>query len=153
MIFLFLSLFSTVIFGQVPPPPPPPPPPPQVEEIFKVVEKMPSFPGCETIRDKAEKRKCSNEKMYAFIDEKMEYPELAKNNGIEGTVVIRFVVERDGTIANPEIIRDIGAGCGKEALRIVKTFPRWNPGKQRGRPVRVQFNLPVKFNIEKKKGQ
>jgi protein TonB len=77
----------------------------------------------------------------------IRYPSLAKDNGIEGTVVVRFIVEKDGSISQPAIIRDIGGGCGAEALRVVKSMPTWLPGKQQGRPVRVQFSLPVQFKL------
>jgi protein TonB len=131
-----------------PPPPPPPPPKEEVEEIFKVVEDQPAFPGCEDITDKAEKKTCAETKMLQFIYGNIKYPPIARENGVEGTVYIKFVVEKDGSITAPEIVRDIGAGCGDEALRVVKLMPKWQPGKQRGRAVRVQFNLPVKYKLE-----
>lgn len=131
-----------------PPPPPPPPPKEEEEEIFKVVEDNPAFPGCEDISDKAEKKKCAETKMLQFIYSNIKYPPIARENGVEGTVYVKFVVEKDGSITAPEVVRDIGAGCGDEALRVVKMMPNWEPGKQRGRPVRVQFNLPVKYKLE-----
>lgn len=131
-----------------PPPPPPPPPPPKVEEIFKVVEDMPRFPGCESESDKAAKDQCAQKKMLEYIYKNIKYPAIARENGVEGTVVIRFVVEKDGKITASEVVRDIGAGCGDEAKRIVDMMPKWIPGKQRGNAVRVQFNLPVRFKLE-----
>jgi len=137
-----------------PPPPPPPPPPPkeEVEEIFKVVEDMPRFPGCEDLASKDEKMACSNKKLLEFIYKNIDYPEVARENGVEGTVVIRFVVDEKGKVNNAEILRDIGAGCGDEALRVVEMMngmsDRWVPGKQRGRAVKVYFNLPVKFVLK-----
>lgn len=138
------------VVEKAPPPPPPPPPPPkqEEEEIFKVVEDQPAFPGCENISDKAEKKKCADEKMLQFIYGNIKYPAIARENGVEGMVVIKFVVEKDGSITQAEVVRDIGAGCGQEALRVVGLMPKWEPGKQRGRAVRVQFNLPVKFKLE-----
>lgn len=140
-----------------PPPPPPPPPPPkeeEAEEIFKVVEDMPRFPGCEDIENKKERRACANRKMLTFIYEHINYPGLARDNNIEGTVVISFVVDKDGRINDAEVVRDIGGGCGAEALRVVNMMndmpERWIPGMQRGRPVKVLFNLPVKFKLEAK---
>ncbi|MCB0519068.1 MAG: energy transducer TonB [Saprospiraceae bacterium] len=133
---------------KVAPPPPPPPPPPMKEserEIFKVVEEQPMFPGCLDIAVKADRYKCSEEKMLEFIYSEIVYPTIARENGISGMVVTRFVVERDGSISNIEIIRDIGGGCGDEAMRVIKKMPNWIPGKQRGNPVRVMFTLPVKF--------
>ncbi len=132
------------------PPPPPPPPPPKKEpdEIFKVVEEMPAFPGCEHIADKVQRKECVDQKLLEFIYSNIKYPAIARENGVEGVVVITFVVEKDGRITDARILRDIGAGCGQEALRVVNMMPKWNPGKQRGRPVRVQFNLPIRFKLE-----
>ena len=131
-----------------PPPPPPPPPQPKVEEIFKVVEDMPRFPGCEDTSNKEERKKCAEQKMLEYIYKNIKYPAIARENGVEGTVVITFVVEKDGTITDAQVARDIGAQCGQEALRVFNQMPSWIPGKQRGRSVRVQFNLPVKFKLE-----
>ena len=142
--------------GKDAPPPPPPPPPPQekdVEEIFKVVEDMPRFPGCENIGGtKAEKIDCATQKLMEYLYENLKYPPVARENGVEGTVVIRFVVNRDGMITDAEILRDIGGGCGHEALRVVnemnsKVGP-WIPGMQSGRTVRVMFTLPVRFRLK-----
>ena len=136
-----------------PPPPPPPPPEPEAAEIFKVVEEMPRFPGCEDLSaSMEEKRMCSNKKMLEFIYENIRYPSLARDNGISGTVVVSFVVEPDGKVTDAQVVREIGGGCGAEAKRIVEMMndmpERWVPGKQRGRAVRVLFNLPVKFKLE-----
>jgi protein TonB len=128
---------------------PPPPPPPVIEEnereIFKVVEENPTFPGCENVEDKVERKQCAEEKMLTFIYNNIQYPVVARENGIAGMVVVQFVVERDGSISNIKLVRDIGGGCGQEAMRVVSLMPKWNPGKQRMKPVRVQFTLPVKF--------
>ena len=90
--------------------------------------------------------------MLEFIYKNIKYPTIARENGVEGVCVIRFVVEKDGTISEPEILRNIGAGCGEEALRVVKkmnTLPqKWTPGKQRNSPVKVRFNLPVRFKLQ-----
>jgi protein TonB len=133
---------------EAPPPPPPPPPPPDEPDFFKVVEEMPTFPGCESVGDKAERKKCADEKMLQFIYKNIKYPAIARENGVEGMVVVRFIVEKDGKITDAHVVRDIGAQCGQEALRVVGMMPKWNAGKQRGRPVRVQFNLPVRFKLE-----
>ena len=105
------------------------------EEIFTVVEEEPSFPG-------------GMEALYKYLGTSIKYPSLAKENNITGKVYVTFVIEKDGSIANPRILRDIGGGCGAEALRVVKAMPKWKPGKQRGKAVRVQFNLPVSFNLQ-----
>lgn len=133
---------------------PPPPPPPEgyddpilvgeeedyEEEVgetraFTLVEEDPSFPG-------------GIDSLYAWIQNNIQYPVYARENNITGKVYVTFAVERDGSISNPKVLRDIGGGCGAEAIRIVKAMPRWNPGKQRGKPVRVQFNLPINFTLK-----
>jgi protein TonB len=136
----------------VAPPPPPPPPKDDVEEIFKVVEEMPRFPGCEDVNgSSAEKKACADKRLLEFIHANMEYPPYARENNIQGTVVVQFVVNRDGTIQDISVLRDIGAGCGEEVKRVVALMNsknlRWTPGKQRGMPVRVIFILPVKFTL------
>lgn len=136
-----------------PPPPPPPPPAPEEEEIFKVVEDMPRFPGCEDLGStKTERQQCANKKMLEFLYSNIKYPAIARENGVEGTVVVQFVVEKDGSVTNAEIVRDIGAQCGDEALRVINLMSKqnikWIPGRQRERNVRVQFYLPVKFDLK-----
>jgi TonB family protein len=151
------TLINTLMIEKEPPPIPPPPSPlppePVVEERFKVVETMPRFPGCEDIGGTSqEKKACADVKMLEFIYKHLKYPAIARENGVDGTVVIQFVVEKDGSITNAKIVRDIGATCGAEALRVVNLMNQegyqWIPGTQRGRPVKVQFNLPVKFKFE-----
>ena len=105
------------------------------EEIFLVVEEDAEFPG-------------GLEALSKYLSENIKYPQLAKENNIEGRVFVSFVVEKDGRVGNIKILRDIGGGCGAEAVRVVKSMPRWKPGKQRGKPVRSQFNLPVNFNLK-----
>jgi len=135
-----------------PPPPPPKMQEPDVEEIFKIVEQMPRFPGCDDYPgDNAAKSDCANKKLMEFIYANIQYPAIARENNVEGTVVVQFVVSQDGTITDAKVVRDIGAQCGEEALRIVELMnhmpQKWTPGKQRGRPVRVLFMLPVKFKL------
>lgn len=134
------------------PPPPPPPPKPKEEEIFTVAEDMPRFPGCEDKASKKEKEECAQKKMLEFIYANIKYPSIARENGIEGTAVVTFVVEKDGSVKDVRVIKDIGGGCGDEAMRVVdlmnKKGIKWTPGKQRGTAVRVQFNLPVKFKLQ-----
>jgi len=105
------------------------------EEIFTVVEVQPQFPGGE-------------DSLYNFIYSNLRYPQVAKDNAIEGRVFLTFVVEKDGSITNVKIIRDIGGGCGHEAKRVVEMMPKWIPGKQNGKPVRVQFNMPIRFEVQ-----
>lgn len=103
-------------------------------DIFTVVEDMPTFPGGEEARMK-------------YLMENIKYPEEARTKGIQGTVYVTFVVEKDGSISNVKVLRGIGGGCDEEAIRVVSKMPNWKPGKQRGKAVRVQFNMPFKFNL------
>ncbi len=117
-------------------------------EVFKVVEEMPRFPGCEEITDAAERTKCAQTKMLEFIFKNIKYPDEARKNGVEGMSVVKFIVEKDGSISEAEIARSIGSGCDEEVLKVVYLMPNWIPGKQRGRTVRTQFMLPVKFKLD-----
>lgn len=124
-------------------------------EIFKVVEVMPRFPGCEEVEDKMERKSCSQKKMLEFIYENVKYPEAARAKSTEGTVIVRFIIDTNGMIQEPSLIRNIGDGCGEEAMRVVGLMnempEKWIPGLQRGKPVDVYFNLPIKFRLEKSK--
>ncbi|GIV32374.1 MAG: cell envelope biogenesis protein TonB [Saprospiraceae bacterium] len=123
------------------------------EPIFKMVEEMPRFQGCEDLEnlpDPQELRSCSDQKMLEFIYNNIKYPKEAIEAGIEGMVVVNFIIEKDGSITGEKIVRDIGGGCGEEALRIVRSMPKWIPGKQKGQPVRTQFNLPIRFKLDSK---
>ncbi len=117
------------------------------DHIFKVADEQPSFPGCELIDDEDERKICADKKLLQFIYHYLQYPDEAKSQKIEGMVVITFVIEKDGSVTNAKIVRDIGGGCGPEAMRVVNLMPKWNPGRQSGKPVRIQFNLPIKFAI------
>lgn len=105
------------------------------EEVFLVVEEDPEFPG-------------GLDALSKFIADNIKYPQLAKENNITGKVFVSFVVEKDGRVGQVKILRDIGGGCGNEAVRVVKMMPKWKPGKQRGKAVRTQFNLPVNFDLQ-----
>jgi protein TonB len=104
-------------------------------EIFTVVEESPGFPGGDVAR-------------IQFLQENIKYPQMARESGIQGTVYVTFVVERDGRVTDVKVLRGIGGGCDEEAIRVIKAMPKWNPGKQRGKPVRVQFNMPIKFTLQ-----
>jgi len=105
------------------------------EKIFLVVEEMPSFPGGEA-------------KMYGYIGKNIEYPRMAKESGISGRVFVTFVVEKNGAVTDVQILRGIGGGCDEEAVRVIRSMPKWKPGKQRGKPVRVQYRMPIKFTLQ-----
>lgn len=104
------------------------------EEIFVFVEEYPSYPGGE-------------DALYKYLYDNIQYPDVARDNNITGTVIIRFVVEKDGSITKAAVAREIGGGCGKEALRVVNAMPKWKPGKQSGKAVRTEFTLPVQFQL------
>ena len=103
-------------------------------QIFTVVEDEPEFPG-------------GMDSLRAVLQRNIKYPQQALNNKIEGKVYVSFVVETDGSLSNIKVLRDIGGGCGKEAVRVVKLMPKWIPGKQHGKAVRTEYNLPVVFKI------
>ena len=84
---------------------------------------------------------------YQFLGKKIKYPAQARRLGVEGRVFVSFVVERDGSLSDIKVLRGIGAGCDEEAVRVLGIAPKWKPGKQRGRPVRVQMQLPIVFSL------
>lgn len=130
----------------------PPPPKPVVQEVeapLIIAEIMPRFPGCEDrAMSKEERKACADQALLDFIYARLEYPAVALENGITGTVIVRFVVEKDGSVTNMQVLRDIGGGCGQAVLKVVEMMPEWIPGSQQGRKVRVQFNLPVRFQAK-----
>ena len=103
-------------------------------EIFNIVEKMPTYPG-------------GSDKLMEYISENIKYPIEAREKGVQGRVVVGFVVEHDGSASNVKILRGIGSGCDEEALRVISSMPKWEPGKQRGKTVRVSYYLPVYFKL------
>lgn len=103
--------------------------------VHLIVEDMPQFPGGE-------------EAMMKYLAKNIKYPRIAKETGIQGTVYIIFVIEKDGTVTNVNVHRGIGGGCDDEAVRVINNMPVWKAGSQQGRPVRVQFNLPVHFLLK-----
>lgn len=107
------------------------------EEVFLQVETDPEFPG-------------GYEAMLKFLADNIVYPQEAKDNKIEGRVIVTFVVEKDGSISSIRVLSDIGSGCGAEVVRVLKLMPKWKPGMQKGQPVRVQYSLPVLFTIPEK---
>ena len=104
------------------------------DTVYNVVEQMPEFPG----KEKA---------MMEFMTHNIHYPEEAKEKGIEGRVFVQFVVEKDGSINEVKVLKGIGHGCDEEAVRVVKSMPKWKPGKQKGKPVRVHYQMPFFFKL------
>ncbi len=112
------------------------------------VDQMPYFSGVEKLKDgSAEKRNESNRRIIEFVGASLVYPDSAKINGIEGTVFLRFTINRAGKLVNPRLLYDIGFGCGEEALRIVREMPDWAPALLDGKPVPVDLDLPIKFEL------
>ena len=105
------------------------------QELFGMIpETMPSFRGGE-------------QKLFEFIGKNVVYPQEAIDAGIEGKVFVEFYIERDGTVCDAKVLRGIGYGCDEEALRVIGLMPKWSPGKQRGKAVRVRYTLPVNFKL------
>lgn len=104
------------------------------EASFIDVEVMPEYPG-------------GQKALFAYLSENIRYPQIAKENKIEGRVIVGFVVEKDGSISNVEVVRSVDPSLDKEALRVIKSMPRWKPGKIRGKPVRVKYRVPVNFKL------
>jgi len=105
------------------------------EEIFTIVEDMPSFPGGE-------------EALFKYLAQNIKYPQIAKEAGITGRVFVNFVIDKEGNVTDVKVLRGIGGGCDEEAVRVVKNMPKWSAGKQRGKPVKVSYNLPIKFSLK-----
>ena len=105
------------------------------DEVFKVVEVDPEFPGGE-------------EALYKYLAENIKYPVMAKNNKVEGRVYITFVIEKDGTVSDAKVLRSVNEELDAEALRVINAMPKWKPGTQRGVPVRVQYNIPIIFKLQ-----
>ena len=106
------------------------------EVIFVVVESMPEFPG-------------GAQAMMKYVAENIKYPVIAQENGIQGRVICQFVVNKDGSIVDVVVVRSSGEpSLDKEALRVINSMPKWKPGKQRGKPVRVKYTVPVNFRLQ-----
>ncbi|MBC8436069.1 MAG: M56 family metallopeptidase [Bacteroidetes bacterium] len=107
------------------------------DSVYKVVEKSPEYPG-------------GKKALMVFLSENIKYPKEAIKKGITGTVYVSFIVEKDGSVSNVKILRGIGSGCDKEALRVVYLLKSWKPGMDKGKPVRVSFALPIKYALQDK---
>uniref|UniRef100_UPI004024D826 TonB family protein n=1 Tax=Prevotella sp. TaxID=59823 RepID=UPI004024D826 len=117
-------------------PPPPPAPKPEVSnKVFDFVEEMPHFPGGAAA-------------LQAFLSSNTKYPVVAQENGVQGRVIVSFVVERDGSITDVRVVRSVDPSLDREASRVVRSMPRWSPGKQNGSAVRVKYTVPVVFRLQ-----
>ena len=108
---------------------------PEPEKIFDMVEQMPTFPG-------------GNAELMSFLAKNIKYPTIAQEYGTQGRVIVQFVVEKDGSIADARVARGVDPYLDKEALRVIKSMPHWIPGKQNGKPVRVKYTVPVMFKLQ-----
>ena len=117
------------------PPPPPAPKPEVANKVFDVVEEMPSFPGGQGA-------------LMAFLSSNIKYPVVAQENGVQGRVIVGFVVEKDGSISDVKVMRSVDPSLDREAQRVVRAMPRWKPGKQNGSAVRVKYTVPVVFRLQ-----
>ena len=108
--------------------------PEQEEQIFQVVEERPQFPG-------------GDAELMKYLQKNIKYPTICQEQGIQGRVIVQFVVNTDGSIVDPQVIKPVNPHLDKEALRVISTMPKWSPGKQRGKAVRVRFTVPVTFRL------
>ncbi|MBR5919353.1 MAG: energy transducer TonB [Prevotella sp.] len=111
------------------------PEPKEPERVFDVVEQMPQFPGGDAA-------------LMQYLSNNIKYPVVAQENGVQGRVVVSFVVEKDGSITDVKVVRSVDPSLDKEAQRVVKSMPKWIPGKQNGSAVRVKYNVPVSFKLQ-----
>lgn len=113
------------------------PPPPVEDKTYEMfdIQKPPTFPGGE-------------QALMKYLSENIQYPPLARENNIQGKVVLTFVVDKNGQVTDVNIIKDLGGGTGKEAVRVVKGMPRWSPGEANGHAVKVRYTLPVSFRLQ-----
>jgi protein TonB len=105
-----------------------------VDEIFTIVEDQPTPSG-------------GMQAFYQYVQKNLKYPAQARRMGIEGKVFVQFIVDKDGALSDVQAVKGIGAGCDEEAVRVIQGAPKWKPGKQRGRPVRVRMILPITFKL------
>jgi TonB family protein len=108
--------------------------PSQTGEVYTVVDKQPKFPG-------------GQKAFWQYVRENQNYPDAARKANISGRVFVAFIVNTDGSIQNVELLKGIGMGCDEEAIRLVKRMPKWTPGSQSGKAIRVKYNLPIAFDL------
>ena len=108
---------------------------PEEQEIFDVVEQMPDFPGGQAA-------------LMSYLSKNIKYPTIAQENGTQGRVIVQFVVNKDGSIVDAKVARSVDPYLDKEALRVINSMPKWKPGMQRNKPVRVKYTVPVMFRLQ-----
>jgi len=115
--------------------------------VYVIAQNMPYLKSCELL-DEDERRICTQKTLLKFIQKHLKYPVIAKENGIEGTVVVSFTIQKDGRLTDILIIRDIGAGCGQEVVKVLNKELQWVPGYQNQRSVAVKYTVPVRFKLQ-----
>lgn len=105
------------------------------EKVYEVVEEMPSFPGGQGA-------------MFEFIANNIQYPIVAEENGVQGRVLVSFVIKKDGSLSNVRVVKSVDPALDKEAVRLIKSMPKWIPGKEKGQFVNVKFTVPVTFRLQ-----
>ena len=115
---------------------------------FAVVESVPIFPGCEDAKTNEEKKLCFQQQILRFVGNNFKFPEMARQMGIQGKVYVNFVIEKNGSISNVEVVRGVDPLLDDEAVRVVKKLPKVTPAKQRGKPVRMSFTLPINARLQ-----
>ncbi len=119
------------------------------DTVYTQADEMPYFHGCQVFAaDPEQHRRCSDERLVAYIARHLSYPEKAREQQVEGTVYVQFIVDETGAVVQPRLLMDIGAGCGEAALALVRQMPRWEPAKLGGKPVAVKMNLPIRFQLK-----
>lgn len=108
---------------------------PENDSIYQIVDEMPQYPGGEKA-------------MMEYVANNVKYPQEAKDKEIQGRVFVSFVVEKDGSVSTVKVVRGIGGGCDEEAVRVIKSMPKWQPGKMKGEPVRVSYMMPINFKLK-----
>ena len=103
--------------------------------VYEIVEQMPSFPG-------------GDEALFEYVSQNIKYPPIAKQNGIHGRVICTFIVERDGSITNVWVVKREEPTLDREAVRVIRSMPKWNPGKQNGKVVRCKYTLPISYKLQ-----
>lgn len=118
-LFLFSNLFTTNIFAQ---------------KVYKICEVEPIYPG-------------GYISLMNFLSENIKYPDIAKENGVQGETLLSFIIEKDGTISNIEVLKSLSKECDEEAIRILKLMPKWESGKRKNKPIRFKMNMPISFSL------
>ena len=109
--------------------------PPKEDEVYHVVDDMPEFPG-------------GMDKLLQFINDNMQYPTKAQTEGIQGKVIVQFIIDEDGYIIEPNIVRSVESSLDNEALRLIKMLPKWKPGTLKGKAIKVKYTVPVAFKLK-----